>query len=235
MDTKCIFKNVEISTAVKNSIYFSSCCQHFTLFHTKLCFYSFTLDVSFFISTTFIQIDNAFLRFDEVPLKTSTKRSTSSSTSSVQSRVRSLSLDWEIDPQLFEIYLAVPSSEKEQLETDVKYREHVYTISEEDLSDDPPPPAAPTSRTSSSSRTRGRAELRECQSQCVQSSCLPVTDISSFTDCVSDCKAACQQCWFFKTDMNLNSTLHQRFQKMSLFIRNFKSLSRQNIVQFYNI
>ena len=100
-----------------------------------------------------------------------------------------MSSDWEIDPDLFQVYLAVPSSQKGQLDRDVeKFREHIYTISEEDLSDGPPT----TSITSTtSSRVRGRGEERECQSRCVQSSCLPVTDVSAFTACVSGCKAAC--------------------------------------------
>ena len=119
-------------------------------------------------------------------MKTSTKRSApSSSALSVEPGVRSLASDWgEIDPDLFQIYLAVPGSEPDQLETDVRFMEHVYTISEEDLSDDPPI----ISTTSSRSRSQ---EVRECQSQCVQTSCLPVSDIASFTDCVSACKAGC--------------------------------------------
>ena len=104
--------------------------------------------------------------------------------------MRSLAADWEeVDPDLFQIYLAVPSSEAVQLERDVRFMEHVYTISEEDLSDDPPASSTPSSTSRVQERRRG--EVRGCQSQCVQTSCLPVTDIASFTHCVSACKAGC--------------------------------------------
>ena len=90
-------------------------------------------------------------------MSTVSKRSSSASTS----RFRSIETEWKIDPQSFEVHLAVPEihlaapkahlavlethpavpeadlSEQGNTEEDtgemLKYSEHVYTISEEDL------------------------------------------------------------------------------------------------------
>ena len=81
-----------------------------------------------FNSLLCIQIYEEFHQFGEGPSRHSTVTRRSSSTS----RSRSFTSDWDIDPQAFEVYLAVPDSEKEERK-EVKYSEHVYTVEEEDL------------------------------------------------------------------------------------------------------
>ena len=110
-------------------------------------------------------------------MKTSTKRSTSTSTAASSSaRARSFSSHWEVDPQLFQVYLAVPSSgDMKDVRRPVKYKEHVYTVSEEDLPE----------------LTPSRGEFRACHSRCVQTSCLPVSAVTSFSQCVSSCRDSC--------------------------------------------
>ena len=98
----------------------------------------------------------------------------------------------EVDTGMFNVFLAVPGQEDK-----IRFTEHVYTISEEDLaSTDSSLEALEEQEDKANSertqiRNMGRRQFRKCQSTCVQSSCLPVTDVTIYTQCVSNCRTSC--------------------------------------------
>ena len=102
---------------------------------------------------------------------------------------------WEVNPEEFKVFLAVPGQEDKRT-----YTEHVYTISEEDLSDaatddvaeiDTEDNTGGEERTPGHPRKKGRRLFRLCHSRCVQASCLPIKDVSVYSDCSDDCKLSC--------------------------------------------
>ena len=111
-------------------------------------------------------------------------------------RSRGVSEDpWEVNPEEFKVFLAVPGHEDKRT-----YTEHVYTISEEDLSDaatddvaeiDTEDITSGEERTPGHPRKKGRRLFRLCHSRCVQASCLPIKDVSVYSDCSDDCKLSC--------------------------------------------
>ena len=89
---------------------------------------------------------------------------------------------WQIDEEEFNIYLAVPNKDQDKAEEKViKYAEHLYTISEEDLN----------TEDAGNTPVFGRRQFRKCHSKCVQTSCLPFSSVSSYTECVAKCKLNC--------------------------------------------
>lgn len=93
-----------------------------------------------------------------------------------------------VDTNMFNVFLAVPGQEEEK----IRFPEHVYTISEEDLAtSDAIFEEEGNHEERTQIRNMGRRQFRECQSKCVQSSCLPVSDVKIYTECVSECKNSC--------------------------------------------
>ena len=97
-----------------------------------------------------------------------------------------------VDTNMFNVFLAVPGQEEEKEK--IKFTEHVYTISEEDLAtSDASFEEGGINKERTQIRNMGRRQFRECQSKCVQSSCLPVRDVTIYTECVSECKNSCSK------------------------------------------
>jgi hypothetical protein len=67
----------------------------------------------------------------------------------------------------------------------VRYMEHEYTIEEEDLT-----PAA-TKKEDKPFLMQGRRVFRRCHGKCVQKACLPVGELSVYSDCVEKCRNSC--------------------------------------------
>ena len=94
-----------------------------------------------------------------------------------------------MDANIFNVFLAVPPPDMEDQK--IKFTEHVYTISEEDL--------ASTNLSDEMQddqdqiRNKGRRRFRECQSGCVQSTCVPVRDVADYTECANNCKIFCSK------------------------------------------
>ena len=99
----------------------------------------------------------------------------------------------EVDTNMFNVYVAVPGQEEN--EEKIRFTEHVYTISEEDLasSDSSVEEEEENKEERTQIRNIGRRQFRECQSGCVQSSCLPVRDVATYTECVTECKISCSK------------------------------------------
>ena len=101
---------------------------------------------------------------------------------------------WEVNPEEFKVFMAVPGQEHKRT-----YTEHVYTISEEDLSDATADAAEIDTEDKTSGeekipghpRKKGRRLFRLCHSRCVQTSCLPIKDVSVYSGCSDDCKLSC--------------------------------------------
>ena len=112
--------------------------------------------------------------------------------------LKGLMSESEVDTGMFNVFVAVPGQEDDQ-EDKIRFTEHVYTISEEDLaSTDSSLEALEKQEDKANSertqiRNMGRRQFRKCQSTCVQSSCLPVTDVTIYTQCVSNCKTSCSE------------------------------------------
>ena len=117
-----------------------------------------------------------------------------------QSRSITVEDSW-VDPNRFNVFLAVPEAETvkddsiqvfvavpevEETKTDpLKFDEHIYTISTEDLRNNNENENTPTPIV-------GRRQFRVCHSTCVQATCLPVSDVSRYSSCVNKCKSSCQ-------------------------------------------
>merc|ERR1712179_409779 len=83
----------------------------------------------------------------------------------------------EVDTNMFNVYVAVPGQEEN--EEKIRFTEHVYTISEEDLASSDSSVEEENKEERTQIRNIGRRQFRECQSGCVQSSCLPVRDVAT--------------------------------------------------------
>ena len=97
----------------------------------------------------------------------------------------------EVDTNMFNVYVAVPGQEEN--EEKIRFTEHVYTISEEDLASSDSSIEEENKEERTQIRNIGRRQFRECQSRCVQSSCLPVRDVATYTECVTECKITCSK------------------------------------------
>ena len=98
---------------------------------------------------------------------------------------------WNINKKQFNVFDAVPGTEDDTPENNkLKITEHVYTISAEDLRETA---IAEDNSNDEGVETKfvGRRQFRACHSACVQSSCLPVTDVSRYSQCVNECKQTC--------------------------------------------
>ena len=99
----------------------------------------------------------------------------------------------------FNVFLAVPAAhEEDKEESRVQFDEHLFTISQEDLEDtfrDEITPTEDLLRDTTNKKTpiinQGRRQFRQCQSKCVQTSCLPVSQVSDYSECVESCKNKC--------------------------------------------
>ena len=129
-----------------------------------------------------------------------------------QSRSINVEDSW-VDPNMFNVFLAVPGAETvnqeliqepiqvfvavpevEEVKTDpLKFDEHIYTISKEDLTNtNDESPSTPIVEREPSTPIVGRRQFRVCHSTCVQATCLPVSDVSQYSSCVNKCKTSCQ-------------------------------------------
>ena len=97
---------------------------------------------------------------------------------------------WNINKNKFNVFEAVPNNDNRPTDERLRIPEHVYTISEEDLRDTAD---AVDGDESDDITTQfvGRRQFRACHSACVQSSCLPVTEVARYSQCVSECKQSC--------------------------------------------
>ena len=125
-----------------------------------------------------------------------------------QSRSINVEDSW-VDPNMFNVFLAVPEAETvkhesiqvfvavpevQEVKTDtLRYDEHIYTISKEDLTNtNDDKPSTPIVEGKPPTPIVGRRQFRVCHSTCVQATCLPVSDVSQYSSCVNKCKSSCQ-------------------------------------------
>ena len=135
---------------------------------------------------SFCQVQRSFSTFSAVPVSVSdagamTEDSEQLSLGSV-----------EVDTNMFNVYVAVPGPDED--EEKIRFTEHLYTISEEDLiAEDSSVEENEIKEERTQIRNIGRRQFRECQSRCVQSSCLPVRNVATYTECVTGCKESCSK------------------------------------------
>ena len=140
---------------------------------------------------SFCQVQRSFTTFSAVP-----DSSSDEDLFSKENEPMSPALDSNpvlaVDTNMFKVFLAVPG--QEEGEEKIRFTEHVYTISEEDLAtSDASFEEKGIKEERTQIRNMGRRQFRECQSICVQSSCLPVRNVEIYTECVSECKNSCSK------------------------------------------
>ena len=140
---------------------------------------------------SFCQVRRSFTTFSAVPDSSSDEDLFTKENEQLSSALSSKPVS-VVDTNMFNVFLAVPGQEEEKEK--IRFTEHVYTISEEDLatSDDSFEEEG-INEERTQIRNMGRRQFRECQSKCVQSSCLPVRDVTIYTECVSECKNSCSK------------------------------------------
>ena len=136
---------------------------------------------------SFCQVERSFSTFNAVPLSDSDAEALTE-----DSEQLSLGSVSEVDTNMFNVYVAVPGQEEDKEK--IRFTEHLYTISEEDLTtQDSSVEEDEIKEERTQIRNIGRRQFRECQSRCVQSSCLPVRNVEIYTECVRVCKESCSK------------------------------------------
>ena len=140
---------------------------------------------------SFCQVQRSFSTFSAVPDSSSDEDLFSKENEQMSAALGSKPF-LAVGTNMFKVFLAVPG--QEEGEEKIRFTEHVYTISEEDLaSSDASFEDEGIKKERTEIRNMGRRQFRKCQSRCVQSSCLPVRDVEIYTECVSECKNSCSK------------------------------------------